>query len=52
MIKAMQWTDWLRLTLALTITGLLLYHNSDLTKKAGDWFGINSRNGYLYELIR
>lgn len=52
MIKAMLGTDWLRLILALTFTGLLLYYNNDLTRRVADWLSINNHFGYQHELIR
>lgn len=47
----MVWTDWLRLILALTFTGLSLYYNYDLTQKVINWLGVNKRFGYQFELI-
>ena len=52
MIKEMSATDWIRLISALSITGLLLYYNPELTKQATDLLSINDQFGFQYNLVQ
>lgn len=52
MIKAMSITDWLRLLAALTITGILLYYNTQLTDQIASQLAISDRLSFQYKFVR
>ncbi len=52
MIRAMLITDWFRLLTALTITGVLLYYNTQVTDQIASQLAISDRLSFKYKLVR
>lgn len=52
MIQAMSIADWIRLFVALTICGVLLYNEPVLTKYVANWLPVADHFSFQYSLIR